>query len=95
MGASRAAGTEMTTAEMLEGRHELYLEWCEPFRARGPEGNELDARIVLKATIHDCINMQRAAMKQNGFPTMGNDERFMLDFMAVHWATVVVSVPPR
>lgn len=77
----------MTTEEMLEQRHTLKLLWVEPWKACGPEGNELDAHLELRATIHDCINMSRAAAKQAGRPTMGEDERHLLDFMAVHWAT--------
>jgi hypothetical protein len=77
----------MTTEEMLEQRHTLKLLWVEPWKACGPEGNELDAHLELRATVHDCINMSRAAAKQAGRPTMGEDERHLLDFMAVHWAT--------
>ena len=76
----------MTTEEMLEQRHTLKLVWVEPWKACGPEGNELDAHIELRATVHDCVNMSRAAAKQAGRPTMGEDARHLLDFMAVHWA---------
>jgi hypothetical protein len=77
----------MTTEEMLEQRHTLKLLWVEPWKACGPEGNELYAHLELRATVHDCVNMSRAAAKQAGRPTMGEDERHLLDFMAVHWAT--------
>jgi len=74
---------------LLESRHETMLQWCEPCPACGPEGNDLDAHIILRATIHDCINLQRRAAKQAGRPTMGDDGNHLLDFMAIHWARVV------
>lgn len=75
--------------ELLEGRHELMLQWCEPWPACGPEGNDLDAHIILRATIHDCINLQRRVAKAAGRPTMGDDGNHLLDFIAIHWARVV------
>lgn len=78
----------MEIKEMLEQRHALKLLWVEPWQACGPEGNPLDAHIELRATVHDCINMSRAAAKQAGRPTMGDDRNHLLDFMAVHWATI-------
>lgn len=77
--------------DILESRHETMLEWCEPWPACGPEGNGLDAHIILRATVHDCINMQRLASKNRGGPTMGEDERHLLDFMAIHWARIILS----
>lgn len=74
---------------LLDSRHETFLQWCEPWPACGPEGNDLDAHIILRATVHDCINMQRRVAKSAGRPTMGDDENHMLDFIAVHWARVV------
>ncbi len=77
----------MTVDEMLEQRHTLKLLWVEPWRACGPEGNEISAHIEIRATVHDCINMCRAAAKERGASTMGNDAEHLLDFIAVHWAT--------
>lgn len=76
----------MNTNEMLENRHTMMLVWVEPWTACGPEGNELTACVEHRATVHDCINLSRAAAKQSGRPTMGNDEQHLLDFMAVNWA---------
>jgi hypothetical protein len=73
---------------LLESRHTACLEWAEPWLACGPEGNDLNAHVVMRATVHDCINLQRAVARQAGRATMGDDENFLLDFMAVHWATV-------
>ena len=79
----------MTTTELLQSRHTKFLEWAEPWPACGPQGNELDAHLVLRATVHDCINLQRSVAKATGRETMGNDEGFLLDFMAVNWAVPV------
>jgi len=81
----------MTINEMLEKRHNVKLEWCEPWPACGPEGNDLDAHIILRATIHDCINLQRLVEKAAGRSTMGDDGKHLLEFMAIHWAHVVKS----
>ena len=79
----------MTTEEMLETRHATLLKWGEPWPACGPEGNELDAYVELRATVHDCINLQRLLARNAGRPTMGDDENHLLDFMAIHWASIV------
>jgi hypothetical protein len=74
---------------LLESRHKTLLQWCEPWPACGPEGNDVDAHIVLRATVHDCINMQRRLTKAAGRPTMGDDGNHLLDFIAIHWARVL------
>lgn len=73
----------------LENRHQVILEWGEPWPASGPEGNDLDAHVTLRATVHDCINLSRAVARSKGLPTQGNDAEFLLDFIAVHWAEPV------
>jgi len=89
-GNSNAVSVESTDlVALLESRHETMLQWCEPWPACGPEGNDLDAHIILRATIHDCINIQRRAAKAAGQQTMGDDANHLLDFMAIHWAQVV------
>ena len=79
----------MTTKEMLERRHELKLGWIEPWPACGPEGNDLSSHVEMRATVHDCVNMNRLSYRQKGFSTTGNDEQHLLDFIAVNWATPV------
>ncbi len=81
---------DMTPEEMLERRHDLKLAWFEPWQATGPEGNDVTAHIELRATVHDCINLRRAIAKAHGMPTMGGDLQFLLDFIAVHWATPAI-----
>ena len=89
-GGSNAFNVESTAlSALLEARHETMLQWCEPWPACGPEGNDLDAHIILRATVHDCINMQRRAAASAGRPTMGDDGNHLLDFMAIHWTRVV------
>jgi len=83
--------------ELLELRHEVRLIWHEPWVACGPEGNEdVFAHVEMRATLHDCINLQRAVYKdtkekRNWVPLapgelIGKDYEFLLDFIAVHWA---------
>lgn len=86
--------SERELSDLLERRHEAQLEWCEPWLACGPEGNDLDAHVTLRATVHDCINMQRRAAREAGRQTMGDDANHLLDFMAVHWASVAVCHTP-
>ena len=89
-GDSNAVSVESTVLfALLESRHETLLQWCEPWPASGPEGNDLDAHIILRATVHDCINLSRYAARHAGRPTMGDDRNHLLDFMAIHWARVV------
>lgn len=85
--------------ELLERRHEIKLSWREPWTGCGPEGNEVTVHVELRATIHDCINWQRAAYKHNKEKRdgvmltkdelVGKDGDFLLDFMAVNWASFV------
>ena len=75
--------------ELLESRHATVLEWGEPQRACGPEGNPLAAHVSLRATVHDCINLQREVDRRYGCPTTGDDARRLEEFMVVNWAWVV------
>lgn len=80
---------QLDIPSLLERRHEVVLQWYEPYPACGPEGNDLDAHVTLRASVHDCINMQRLVARSLGRPTMGDDENHLLDFIAVNWAHVV------
>lgn len=79
----------MNIEDLLEHRHTYELEWHETWPATGPEGNDVYAAITLRATVHDCINLERSVAKAQGRPTMGNDSEFLQDFALVHWASVV------
>ena len=73
---------------LLDSRHRARIVWGEPWPACGPEGNRVDAHVELSVSVHDCINLQRAAAKQAGRPTTGDDKQHLLDFISVHWAQV-------
>lgn len=79
----------MSIDELLENRHTTYLKWAEPWPACGPEGNELDAHVEMRATVHDCINLMRISYKEKDLPIMGNDGDLLYGFMTVHWANEV------
>lgn len=83
------AESDADLTRMLENRHEVYLKWVEPWPACGPEGNDLSAHVEIRATVHDCINMERNLARASGRETAGNDRDRLLDFMAVHWATCI------
>jgi len=75
--------------QILENRFALMVEWAIILPARGPSGNPLDANASVRATVHDCINLQRAAAYQQGKPTVGNDAQFLYAFMVIHHASIV------
>lgn len=80
----------MTTNEMLEARHTTWLQWCEPWPSVGPEGNGLLADVMLMATVHDCINLQRRVWQTHKATEnlVGQDAKLLDEFMMVHWASV-------
>ena len=78
---------------LLEKRHDWSFRWHEPWPAKSADGGDLSAHIVLRASIHDCINMTRLVWEAGGHPHFGMDEELMLDFYAVHWAAVVTTSP--
>jgi hypothetical protein len=77
-------------SELLESRHDTYLEWVEPWPASGPDGKDVEANITIRASVNDCINLRRWHFKLPGQPTL--DERELLaDFISVYWARVVTA----
>lgn len=82
----------MNLENLLERRHEARVEWIEPWKACGPEGNSLTAHVTISCTVHDAVNLQRSVAQQAGRPTMGQDIQHLADFMAVHWAKPVDDV---
>jgi hypothetical protein len=74
---------------LLESRHEARLQWCEPWPARGPEDNALDAHIQLSASVHDCINMQRIVWSRRGEDHLCRDADLLADFIAIHWCKII------
>ena len=81
--------TNYMMAQILENRFALLVEWSETWSARGPTGNPLSANVILRATVHDCINIQRAVAYQQNKPTIGNDANFLYAFMVNHQASIV------
>ena len=79
----------MEVNEMLEARHETLLEWDDPWEACGPDGNEITANVTHRATVHDCINIERRHAKLRKHPTCGSNAEFLLDFISVNWARVI------
>ena len=75
----------MTINEMLEKRHEVYLEWHEPRPGISSDGNEVHANVTLSATVHDCINMSRAVFKHNNLKINREDIIYLLDFFDLHY----------
>lgn len=74
--------------DLLNRRHEAQLEWVEPWPALGPQGNHLDGYVTLRATVHDCVNIQRFSQRQaTGGVTTGSDADLLSDFICIHWAT--------
>lgn len=74
------------TKSLLEARHTAVLQWYEPWPACGPDGCELGAHITLRATVHDCINIQRRVDLESGRTVDGDDMRRLGEFMTVFWA---------
>lgn len=86
---TRSAGSDRPTLEqLLEQRHTIMLEWEDPCKACGPEGNPLDAHVTHRASVHDCVNMMREVARRVGRATRGQDLDFLTDFLAMHWAEV-------
>ena len=80
----------MTTDQLLQHRHEIFLEWNEPWPATGADLKQTDAHVVLRATVQDCINLERrswAARSEKRF--CGTEGNLLEEFMAIHWATVL------
>lgn len=70
---------------LLENKHNIYLYWDEPRPSCNPEGYDLTACITLKATVHDCINMQRLMAKNQGRPANGSDGNLLKEFMLINY----------
>ena len=76
----------MTIEKLLEFP-ETYMQWEQPWPGKSASGAPLDASVTLRATISDCIKMQRYE-NDKLFPDKDalNDKELLLDFMATNWA---------
>lgn len=77
---------ESRIEKLLESRHEVVLEWDEPWAAFAPQGEPIDAHVTMRATVHDCVNMARIPWAERGTTHQGRDRELLLDFIAVHGA---------
>lgn len=74
----------MNIKEMLRQRKTLMLEWCDPW-----PGIPADACVWHRATVSDCIAIAKASAAREGRALHDDDESYLLDFIAVMWATPV------
>lgn len=81
--------TAIFIEELIEAMHEKCLEWTELRPACSADGGQLGSYITLRATINDCINMQRLSARRVGQPVTGNDGNYLSDFMVTHQAYVI------
>ena len=77
----------MQISELLN-KPNTYLEWLEPWPGINPDGSETFGNVILRATVNDCIKMQRAATPLT-HRQIENDYEILLDFIAVHLAKVI------
>lgn len=80
---------DLDLTSLVDQQHEIMLEWQEPWPACGPDGEEVDANIALRATVHDCINIKRRYLKQAGNSLYKDDMACLLEFIIVNWAYLV------
>lgn len=75
----------MTTQELLDKRHDVMLQWSDPWPAISHEGKIIYVPVIHRATVHDCIALQRRAaiFTQDPEPS---DAMLLDEFMAVNWA---------
>jgi len=65
------------------------LEWFEPWEACDPEGGVIDAHTTIRASVKDCINLQRFRNKKAGRSITENDEILLNEFIIQHFAIFV------
>lgn len=80
---------EPTLSTLLKTPRITRLEWVEPRPACLSDGATTDAHVTLRASVHDCIRMQRLASKKNGLMYTRVTKDLLAEFMAVHWAWAV------
>ena len=79
----------MTIAHMLEQRHKLKLRWFNTVAACGPNGALVPVSVEYRATVDDCISMNRHRAKSKGQPPV-DDEHNLIVFMAMHHTVMTV-----
>lgn len=81
----------MTPKEILSRRHELAIEWCEPWQGLSALGKECDVHVILRAGVDGCIALQRATWVEVGYTKAhtASEEEALEEFIVVHWATFI------
>lgn len=81
----------MHPKEILSRRHELAIEWCEPWQGLSISGKECDVHVTLRVSVDACIALQRKAWVEVGYAkaNTASEEDAIEEFIVVHWATVV------
>lgn len=70
-------------AELLKRADEVLIQWSEPRPGKTGEGTEIRVAVRIRATVADCISMERMARFSS------NDEQLLGDFVALHFAEVL------
>lgn len=81
----------MHPKEILNRRHELAIEWCEPWQGCSTSGKECDVHVTFRTSVDGCIALQRKAWAEVGYTkaNTASEEDAITEFIVVHWATVV------
>ena len=67
----------------------IQLEWVEPWEGRDASGKSVFTHIILRATVTDCICMQRKKSNDLRPSVLYSDEELLSDFVAINWANEV------
>ncbi len=73
---------------MLAAGDTVFLEWSTPWKGLSATGRDESAHVVERATVNDCVKIQRAAMHNTRLALNMSERALLLDFIAVYWATV-------
>ena len=76
----------MTIEELMKESHTL-LEWVEPERGCDPGGEITNVTIYHRASVADCIGLQRIRSMGHNYPLL-SEKDLLLDFIAINWAYV-------
>lgn len=79
----------MNAKDAVNRRHEVRLQWLEPWPGVDVEGKEVTAHILLQATVHDCINLQRAALRGRKNTVIISDEDLLINFVVANHAFII------
>ena len=76
---------KLSVEYMLENRHEVNLEWYEPWPGRQRDGGQIDCHMTIKASVHHCVYLYRESHADS--QSQMTDAECLQSFIAVHWAT--------